>query len=56
MVIMYISSKNKKPLIKIEQKQPEIKNPKNLLFEKMKKMHENVNKLKKEGYLGLTYT
>ena len=22
----------------------------------MKKMHENVNKLKKEGYLGLTYT
>ena len=43
MVIMYISSKNKKPLIKIEQKQPENQKPKKSF---VRKNEENAWKCK----------
>ena len=54
---MYISSKNKNPLIKFEQEQTKNqKTQKILSLKKWRKCMIDVNKLKKEGYLGLTYT
>ena len=57
MRIMYISSKNKNPMNNFEQKQP--RNPKSqkpFCSTFSKNSTKNVNKLKKEGHLGLTHT
>ena len=57
MGIICIGTKNKSPLIKYEQKQVKNKKPQIFLVRKSwRKRMKNVNNLKKEGYLGLTYT
>ena len=47
---MFITSKNKKPMINFERNQLKNQNPKNLLVRKLHlKCMKNVNKMKKKG-------